>query len=126
MNYFYILIICGVSRISGGGNTLSRRPRKGSGDGAGTPGCLRIFFAFKILSILYLFINSIEKLNFCGFLEKLLLKIDPSEITLFFKNLSHFEGSQSCPHSGGVYVIFLEHFRVIYTAALVKNNFAEQ
>ena len=38
--------------------------------------------------------NSLGKLNFYRFLEKLLLKIEPSEITSFFyNNLFHFGGA---------------------------------
>ena len=44
--------------------------------------------------------NSIENLNFCLFLEKLLLKIEPSEITSFFyNNFSRFGGGVDPPPS---------------------------
>ena len=52
--------------------------------------------------------NSIEKLNFYLFLEKLLLKIEPSEITSFSTTVFSIsgEGDVPCvpPPSGGAYV----------------------
>ena len=50
--------------------------------------------------------NSIEKLNFERVLEKLLLKIEPSEITPFFyNNFSISGGGRSlCSPPGGAYV----------------------
>ena len=59
--------------------------------------------------------NSIEKLTFKLFLEKLLLKIEPSEITSFFyKNFFNF--------GGGTFPVFLPLATPLWTEVFCKNK----
>ena len=52
-------------------------------------------------------INSLEKLNFYLCLEKLLLKIEPSEITSFFyNNFFNFGGGGNVPPGGATALLY--------------------
>ena len=67
--------------------------------------------------------NSLEKLNFYLFLEKLLLKIEPSEITSFFyNNVFHFgeERSLCSPLAAPMY-IYIYIYIYIYVLIILRK-----
>ena len=78
--------------------------------------------------------NSLEKLNFYLFLEKLLLKIEPSEIiSFFYNNFFNFGGDVPCVPPGGatglwyyfpLLWIFIE-FRITSTLALASSKISQ-
>ena len=67
--------------------------------------------------------DSLEKLKFYPFLEKLLLKLEHSEITAFFyKTLFNFGRNVLCVPPGGAYDLYRTYIAYIANIAYIEGS----